>query len=106
MEQPQPARPSLLRRLRASAIQVRIRYSILEMLSAVTTHVMARCRDCCCAGFMTFVGLTMGVSVMLFSFRTSLVLSLRGALETVASRSGESTRNRMNVGESRRTKEP
>jgi hypothetical protein len=42
--------------------------SILELLIAVPTHIVARCRDYCCAGFMTFVGLTMGMSVMLFSF--------------------------------------
>jgi hypothetical protein len=42
--------------------------SILELLIAVPTHIVARCRDYCCAGIMTFIGLTMGVSVMLFSF--------------------------------------
>lgn len=42
--------------------------SILELLIAVPTHIVARNRQYCCAGFMTFVGLTMGVSVMLFSF--------------------------------------
>jgi hypothetical protein len=42
--------------------------SILELLIAVPTHIVARCRDYCCAGFMTFIGLTMGISVMLFSF--------------------------------------
>ncbi len=42
--------------------------SILELLIAVPAHIVARSRDYCCAGFMTFIGLTMGVSVMLFSF--------------------------------------
>jgi len=42
--------------------------SILELLIAVPTHIVARSRDYCCAGFMTFLGLTMGISVMLFSF--------------------------------------
>ena len=42
--------------------------SVLELLIAVPTHIVARCRDYCCAGFLTFVGLTMGVSVMLFAF--------------------------------------
>ena len=42
--------------------------SILELLIAVPTHVVARYRDYCCAGFMTFVGLTMGASVLLFSY--------------------------------------
>ena len=42
--------------------------SILELLIAVPTHIVARYRDYCCAGFMTFVGITLGISVMLFSF--------------------------------------
>jgi hypothetical protein len=42
--------------------------SILELLIAVPTHIVARCRDYCCAGVMTFIGLTLGMSVMLFSF--------------------------------------
>ena len=42
--------------------------SILELLIAVPTHVVARSRDYCCAGFLTFIGLTAGLSVMLFSF--------------------------------------
>lgn len=42
--------------------------SILELLIAVPTHIVARCRDYCCAGFMTFIGLTFGLAVMLFSF--------------------------------------
>jgi hypothetical protein len=42
--------------------------SILEILIAVPTHIVARYRDYCCAGFMTFIGLTMGVSVMLFAY--------------------------------------
>jgi hypothetical protein len=45
-----------------------IKGSILELLIAVPTHIVARYRDYCCAGFMTFVGLTMGVSVMLFAY--------------------------------------
>jgi hypothetical protein len=42
--------------------------SILELLIAVPTHIVARWRDYCCAGAMTFLGLTMGISVMLFAF--------------------------------------
>jgi hypothetical protein len=42
--------------------------SILELLVAVPTHVVARSRDYCCAGAMTFLGLASGISVMLFSF--------------------------------------
>ncbi|MGH7942534.1 MAG: hypothetical protein ACREFR_15840 [Limisphaerales bacterium] len=42
--------------------------SILELLVAVPSHIVARCRDYCCAGFWTFIGLTMGISVMLFAY--------------------------------------
>jgi hypothetical protein len=45
-----------------------LRGSVLELLIAVPTHIVARCRDYCCAGAMTFIGLTLGISVMLFSF--------------------------------------
>jgi hypothetical protein len=45
-----------------------LRGSILELLIAVPTHIVARSRDYCCAGFMTFIGITLGISVMLFSF--------------------------------------
>ena len=45
-----------------------IKGSILELLIAVPTHIVARYRNYCCAGFMTFLGLTAGISVMLFSF--------------------------------------
>jgi hypothetical protein len=46
--------------------------SILELLIAVPTHVVARSRDECCGGIMTFVGLAFGISVMLFSFGPSV----------------------------------
>jgi hypothetical protein len=42
--------------------------SILELLVAVPTHVVARHREYCCAGVMTFFGLSCGVAVMLFAF--------------------------------------
>ena len=42
--------------------------SILELLIAVPTHIVARYRNYCCAGVMTFIGLTLGIAVMLFSF--------------------------------------
>jgi hypothetical protein len=45
-----------------------LRGSILELLIAVPTHIVARSRDYCCAGAMTFIGLTLGISVMLFSY--------------------------------------
>ncbi|MEK7449801.1 MAG: hypothetical protein AAB019_10010 [Planctomycetota bacterium] len=42
--------------------------SILELLIAVPTHLVARYRDYCCAGYMTFIGIALGISVMLLSF--------------------------------------
>lgn len=45
-----------------------LRGSILELLIAVPTHIVARGRDYCCAGVLTFIGLTLGICVMLFSF--------------------------------------
>jgi hypothetical protein len=45
-----------------------IRGSILEILIAVPSHVLARHRDYCCAGFMTFIGLASGLATMLFAY--------------------------------------
>lgn len=42
--------------------------SVLELLVAVPTHILARSRDYCCAGFSTFIGIALGISVMLLSF--------------------------------------
>ena len=42
--------------------------SILELLVAVPTHVIARAKNYCCAGWLTVWGLGLGVSVMLFAF--------------------------------------
>ena len=52
----------------AQQCQILLRGSILELLVAVPTHVVVRHREYCCAGAMTFIGLTFGISVMLFSF--------------------------------------
>ena len=49
-----------------------LRGSILELLIAVPTHIVARYRGYCCAGFMTFIGLALGISVMIFSFGPSV----------------------------------
>lgn len=51
-----------------------LRGSILELLIAVPSHIVARGRGDCCAGFFTFFGITMGVSVMLLSFGPAVLL--------------------------------
>ena len=51
-----------------------LRGSILELLIAVPTHIVARSRNYCCAGAMTFIGLTLGISVMLFSYGPAVFL--------------------------------
>lgn len=48
--------------------------SILELLIAIPTHIVARHRDYCCAGLLTFLGLACGVSVMLFAFGPALLV--------------------------------
>ncbi len=42
--------------------------SVIALFVAVPTHIVARCRDYCCAGFYTFIGITFGIAVMLLSF--------------------------------------
>ena len=45
-----------------------IKGSVITLLIAVPTHIVARARDYCCAGFFTFIGLTFGLVVLLISF--------------------------------------
>jgi len=45
-----------------------IQGSALSLLVAVPTHIVARHRDYCCAGYLTFVGIVFGLAVMLLSF--------------------------------------
>lgn len=42
--------------------------SALALLVAVPTHIIARQREYCCAGFGTFVGIALGIAVMLMAF--------------------------------------
>ena len=48
--------------------------SILELLVAVPTHFIARWRNYCCAGFLSFWGLATGFSVLLFAFGPGVLL--------------------------------
>jgi hypothetical protein len=48
--------------------------SILELLVAVPTQIVARYRDYCCAGALTFLGIAFGLSVMIFSFGPGVFL--------------------------------
>lgn len=52
----------------ATACRFLLAGSILELLVAVPCHVWVRRKDVCCADGFTFLGIAMGVAVMLFSF--------------------------------------
>lgn len=44
------------------------RGSLLELLVAVPTHIVIRQRPYCCAGAATFIGISIGIAVMIFAF--------------------------------------
>lgn len=52
--------------------------SVLELLVAVPTHVVARMRNYCCAGFGTFVGIAAGLAVMLMAFGPGIFFLFSG----------------------------
>jgi hypothetical protein len=56
--------------INVSTRQIRwlIRGSILELLIAVPAHIVIRQRNTCCAVGVSFIGLTMGIAVMLCAF--------------------------------------
>ncbi|HLY60207.1 MAG TPA: hypothetical protein VKV95_05530 [Terriglobia bacterium] len=54
--------------------RILLKGSILELLVAVPTHVVARHRDYCCAGYLTFLGIAFGVATMIFSFGPGVFL--------------------------------
>ena len=57
--------PDVLVRKQGRAL---LKGSILELLIAVPTHIVARHRDNCCADAMTFFGMVFGFAVMLFAY--------------------------------------
>jgi hypothetical protein len=48
--------------------------SVMELLVAVPTHIVVRRRPECCAGYMTGMGICIGVVVMFVSFGPSVLL--------------------------------
>ena len=71
----------------ATQCRLLLRGSILELLIAVPTHIVARHRDYCCAGLMTFLGLVFGLSVMLFSFGPAIFFLFAARWKQVRPRS-------------------
>jgi hypothetical protein len=57
--------------------------STLELLIAVPAHIIARCRNYCCAGFLTFIGLACGIAVMLFAFGPAVFMLLAKRVQSL-----------------------
>jgi hypothetical protein len=57
--------------------------SILELLIAVPAHIIARCKDYCCAGFLSFIGLACGTAVMLFAFGPAVFMLLARRVQSL-----------------------
>ena len=71
-----------------------LRGSILELLIAVPTHIVARYRDYCCAGFMTFIGITFGLAVMLFAYGPAVFVLFAARWKRLQPRPNEYRRER------------
>jgi hypothetical protein len=56
------------------AVRFLLAGSILELLVAVPTHFIARWRNYCCAGYLSFWGLATGFSVLLLAFGPGALL--------------------------------
>ena len=65
----------------AKLIHFLYRGSLLEMLVAVPSHIIARSRNECCAGIFTFTSLTFGVSIMIISFGPGVYFLYKKRLE-------------------------
>jgi hypothetical protein len=71
------------RTLTSRLVRMLLAGSILELLIAVPTHIIARWRNYCCAGFMTFWGLVTGLSVLLFAFGPGMFILFVRRLHSV-----------------------
>jgi hypothetical protein len=60
--------------------------SILEVLIVIPAHILARMRNYCCAGYLTFWGIAAGVSVMLLAFGPGVFLLFVRRMQSKKSR--------------------
>ena len=66
--------PTGFRRFTATITNWLLKGSILEMVVAVPSHIIARQRGDCCAPGMTLIGLATGLSVALMAFGPGVFL--------------------------------